>query len=205
MRFLIGLALAALSLAASACASFQSIDSLPSVLDEGQSPRKTTVAAIDTTISIFDKLTIATTAGVLPHNFLDDVVQYSGDVEARATTYLDATAACVVIDGSLQTDEATGKVCEKSAIVRAFGGLSDIVAEAINRVGPKTDTGRALLVASLFLDRQLRPSSGDVWTGYEKRPDLTLDDFNAARGALRVSFERLVTAAKAALAVPAVG
>lgn len=197
MRFLIAFACIATAVCLSACSTIQA---LPSVLDEGQSPRKTTVAAIDTTIGIFDKLTIAASVGALPDNFLDDVVQFAPDVEGKAVAYLDATAACVVIDGSLQTDQATGKVCEKSAVARAFGGLSDIVAEAINRVGPKTDTGRALLVASLFLDRQLRPSSGDVWSGYEKRPDLTLDEFSAARGALRASFERFVKAAAAGLA-----
>lgn len=189
-------------LSAAACASIQAA---PSVMDEGQSPRKTTVAAIETTIGIFDKLTMASVVGALPDNFLDDVVQFSPEVESRAVAYLDATAACVVIDGALQTDPATGRVCEKLAVVRAFGGLSDIIAEAINRVGPKTDTGRALLVASLFLDRQLQPSSGDIWSGYEKRPDLTLEDFDAARVALRASFERFVTAAKTALATPAVG
>lgn len=179
-----------------ACSTLQA---MPSVLDEGQSPRKTTLAAIETTIGVFDKLAVAAAAGALPANFLDDVIEFAPLVEARAVTYLDATAACVVIDGSLQTDPAVGQVCEKSAVFRAYGGLSDILAEGIQRVGPATDTGRALLVVSLFIDRQARPSSGDIWSGYEKRPDITLEEFNAARGALRSSFQRFVTAAQAGL------
>lgn len=193
--FVAALAVAA-AFALSACSTLQGA---PSVNDQGQSPRRTTTAGIETTVQVFDKLTFAAKAGALPDNFLDDVGQFSGKADAIATTYLDATAACVVIDGSLQTDPATGRACERSAVKRAFGDLSDLVAEAVNRAGPGTNTGRALLVASLVLDRQLRPSSGDVWSGYEKRPDLTLEEFNASRAALRASFDAFVAAAAAAL------
>lgn len=173
---------------------------LPSVRDEGASPRRTTAAAIETTIGVFDKMTIAATAGALPDNFLDDVGQYAPSAEEIATGYLDATAACINIDGALQSDPATGRACEKSAVKRAFGDLSALVADAVQRVGPATDAGRAILVASLLLDRQLRPASGDVWTGYEKRADLTLDEFNGYRTALKASFDRFVAASAAALA-----
>lgn len=191
----------AAAFALSACSTLQG---LPSVQDEGQSPRRTTTAAIEqVVVPTFDKLTFAAKAGALPDNFLDDVGQFSGRADTIATAYLDATAACVVIDGSLQTDPATGRACERSAVKRAFGDLSNLVAEAVNRAGPGTSTGRGLLVASLILDRQLRPSSGDVWSGYEKRPDLTLEEFNASRAALRASFDGFVAAAAAALKAPA--
>jgi hypothetical protein len=196
LNFKLAFAVLALALTA-ACSTLQGA---PSVLDDGQSPRRTTVAAIDTTISVFDKLTFAAAAGALPDNFLDDVEQFAPDAENIAAGYLDATAACVVIDGALQTDPATGKVCERSAVKRAFGDLSALVAEAVQRAGPGTDTGRAILVASLLLDRQLRPSSGDVITGYEKRDDLTLEEFNAARAALHAAFDRFVDTSRQALA-----
>lgn len=201
MRFLAALAVCALAVVMSACST---IPGVPSVTNEGQSPRKTTVAAIEgVVIPAFEKLTLVATLGALPDNFLDDVVQFAPDLEARASAYLDATAPCVTIDGVLQTDPALGRPCHKSELDRAYFAVSDMLAEAVQRAGPGSDTGRGLIVLSLFLDRQLRPSSSDVWSGYERRPDLTLEEFDAARAALRVSFERLVTAAKAALDAPA--
>lgn len=189
-------ALAALVMLVSltACSTLQGA---PSVFDDGQSPRRTTVAGIETVIDAFDTLTVA--AGVLPDNFLDDVEQYADKAEAVAVSYLDATEACVVLDGALQSDPATGRACEGSSVKRAFGDVSELLAEAVTRAGP-TDTGRALLVVSMLLDRQLRPSSGDIITGYEKRPDLTREAFQAARGALKAAFDRFRAAAASALA-----
>lgn len=187
-------ALGLVGLALSACATFQGA---PSVFDDGQSPRRTTVAAIDTVIGALDRMTLA--AGVLPAPFLDDVDEFADQVERVATGYLDATEACVVLDGSLQSDASTGRACDSSVVKRAFGDVSDMLAEAVQRAGP-TDTGRGLLVASLLLDRQLRPSSGDIITGYEKRPDLTREEFQAARAALKTAFDRFRAAAADALA-----
>jgi len=174
--------------------------SLPSVNDEGLSPRSTTLAAVETTIQVLDDVTIATQAGVMPDNLLDDIVQYMPKAADVATVYLDNTAACVVVDGALQTDPAAGGSCSKSAFRRAFRDLSATLMQVSAVAGLDTDTGRAVALAAILLRRQLEPASGDVWSGYQKVEDVSLEDFQAARTALAAARDRLVTAAQAALA-----
>jgi len=169
----------------------------PSLNDEGVSPRWTTVGAADTVIDVMDGLTDAATLGLLPANFADDIVQFAPDVEKVAVAYLDATASCVVIDGSLQTDPATGGVCSKSVLLRTFGDVSTLLRQAAIKAGVNTDAGRVLGVASIVLRRQLQPSPGDVWTGYAKTPDVPLEQFNAMRDDLRAARDRLIEAAAA--------
>ncbi|MBI1359880.1 MAG: hypothetical protein GC155_06295 [Alphaproteobacteria bacterium] len=192
---------AALMLALPACSTVGNLtQGLPSVNDNGASPRKTTIQAANQAIAVMDDLTIAANAGALPHNFLDDIVQFAPDVETRVSAYLDNTAACVVIDGSLQTDPAVGIPCSQSAFRRAFDDVSGLLLQATKLVDPKTDEGRAVVLAAIVLQTQLRPAAGGVWDGYSKDPDITLDVFNGMRSSLKASKDRLVEAATAALA-----
>lgn len=195
-RIAVVVALASLS---AACAS---MGGLPSVLDEGKSPRSTTIGAIDTAVTVLDKLTIAAEADLLPAPFLDDVGEHAATVTGVATAYLDATEACVVIDGALQTDTSVGRPCTRSAIGRAFGDLRSVVRLAIDKASAAgaVDTARGLLVASLLLDGQMRPASGDVWTGYEKVDDRPRAEFAGARLALKAAFDRFTAASAGSLA-----
>jgi hypothetical protein len=194
MRSLQLFCLAALACLSSACASM----SLPSLSNDGESPRRTTSGAIELTIGVLRDLDTAAGAGMLSDNFLDDVVQFAPVLTERATVYLDNTAACVAIGGVLQSDPATGRACQKSEISRAFGSLKDILYAASDLAYSQgdTNTGRTIGLAAVLLRRQLEPSAGDVFDGYDTREDLTLAEFDSARAALRAAMEQLVATAQ---------
>lgn len=191
--FIAGFLIAIVAL--SACGTLQAA---PSLLDQGQSPRRSTLAGMELVSQGLERLTVG--APLLPVSFLDDVDHYADRAETAAARYLDATEACVVIDGALQTDTSTAAACDKSLVGRAFGDVSSLLAEAAARAGP-TDTGRGLLFLSIVLDRNLAPSSGDFISGYEKREDVTRDAFRQARASLKAAFDKFRKAAADARAV----
>lgn len=189
--------LAVAVLALSACGTMRLPNNVPSFGDEGESPRATTMAASVTVIDVMNKLADIGQLGLLPPNFADDIVEFAPDVEKVATAYLDATAACVVIDGALQTDKEAGGRCQKSTILRAFGDVSDLLWKASLSAGIDTSAGRALGISSVLLRNQLAPAPGGVVSGYMKVDDIPLEQFDAMRGELRAARDRLLAAAKA--------
>jgi hypothetical protein len=171
----------------------------PSLLDNGQSPRATAVAAMDKTIEVLDKASAVIVVAPPSDNLADDVLQYAPEVEAVAIRYLDATAPCVVVDGRLTSDPKAGASCDPSAFRRAFGSLSDALFTIGQKVGVDTDGGRALLVGSIVLKRNFAPSSGDVVTGYEKIEDVPLEQYVEMRAALRAAADKFLGAVQTTL------
>ena len=199
-RFLNACLAAALGLAATACAS---LPSGPSLLDEGLSPRTTTVEAIRKIDPLLTELPALISAGVVSNNVTDDIVQYAPIVEKLAGAYFDATEACVVIDGALQSDPASGRTCKRSTLRAIYDELDQEIRNWALQTGLDTKAGQVIWAARLIVSMTTKPASGDIITGYRKEPDVPLEDFQAIRAGVKAKFETLVATAAARVDGPA--
>ena len=194
MKKLAMIVAAGLALCLSACAGG------PSLFNKGDSPRQSAAAGMEIVLDATRELTDAAALGVLPPALVADIAEYGPVVRERAAAYLDATQACIVIDGGLKTDPAADGECEASAFKRAFGDLDQIMRSWALSVGVDTDQGRAIYLASVLARRVARPASGDVINGYTKEEDIELAAFLSLRADVATAFDDLLATAQSAAA-----
>ena len=101
---------ACLALAASltGCAGF----ALPSVMDKDASPRTAAVVVKNDIAGAIADLADLCEGGILQPDTKAVIAEHGPAIRKGVGAYADSAAACVVIDGRLQTDPTAGESCE---------------------------------------------------------------------------------------------
>lgn len=198
---LIGL-LARFGALALGCSLMTACASIPSFNHDGLSPRQTTINAANKIEPVLDDLTVLVGAGALSDNMTDDIAQYGPQAGQLLSGYFDAAEACVVIDGALVSDPATGRPCQLGTLRGIYDQLDGLVWKWAIDTGLDTKAGQAIAAMRLVVELTTQPASGGPISGYRKDPDVPLDQFQARRAQLKPKFEALIStaAAKAAAA-----
>lgn len=168
---------------------------IPSLRDDGLSPRQTTLNAAQRIEPMLDELTLLVGAGALSDNLTDDIAQFGPKAGELLAVYFDATEACVVIDGALSSDPASGRTCKLGTLRGVYDELDILIWQWAVKTGLDTKAGQAIAAARLVVELSTQPASGGVISGFRKEPDVPLAQFQKRRAELKPKFEALIAAA----------
>lgn len=190
MRSLFGAAVAGCLLMLGACASFAAI---PSVGNKDNSPRQVgVILAKDFGVPLAD-LADACEGGLLSASTLEIVAEHGPTIRQAVGTYAATARDCVVTEGRLTTDPATGGQCFRGSVQRVAGALPAVLKEAGLAIGG--DHGRDIYLAGLVAGTFVGSNDGGVIDGFVHADDVPLATYDAAWAPVQASADRLAACA----------
>jgi hypothetical protein len=189
MKLLKLMAVAVMSLSMAACASIQA---LPSVRDKDNTPRQAAaIVQADVGPAISDLADLCE-IGILEPETKAVIAEYGPKVRSIVGAYADSAANCVVIDGALQTDPATGKFCARGDVKAVTTQLPDLLSDAGRAIGLDNPTGYRVYLAGFAARRIVGTNTGGIIDGFSKDPDIPLDEYLAVWAPVQASADRLM-------------
>lgn len=197
-RSLIGAAAAlCLFFALAACASFPAI---PSVGSKDNSPRSAAVLMATDFGAPLAELAGACEAGFLSERTREIVADHGQTIRTAIGAYAATARACVVTDGRLTTDPASGGECFRGSLQRVSGALPAVLKEAGQAIGG--DPGRELYLAGLIASTFIGTGDGGFIDGFKQTDDVPLATYDAAWSPVQASADRLAACAAGPSPVP---
>lgn len=184
--------LAAGALALSACAS---LEALPSVGAKENSPRTVGLVLAKDFGAPLDALAEACEGGLVSDSVRDIVTEYGPTIRQAVGLYASTARACVVLDGNLVTDPASGGECFRGSVQRASGALPSVLKEAGLAIGG--DEGKQLYLAGLVATTFLGAGDGGSLGGWKATDDVPLSVYDAGWAPVQASADRLASCAAA--------
>jgi hypothetical protein len=189
MKLLKLMALAAVATSLAACSTLQA---LPSVRDKDNTPRQAAaIVQADVGPAVADLADLCE-IGILQPDTKAVIAEYAPKVRTIVGAYADSAANCVVINGALQTDPATGKVCARGDVKAATSQLPELLSDAGRAIGLDTPTGYKVFLAGFAARRIVGTNTGGVIDGFSKDPDIPLDEYLAVWAPVQASADRLM-------------
>lgn len=193
-RSLIGAgALACLALAMTACASLAAI---PSVGNKDNSPREVGVLMANEFGPAIAELADACVGGLVSDGTREIIAEYGPSLRQTIGTYAATARACVVADGRLTSDPASGEQCFRGSVQRVAGALPAVLKEAGLAIGG--DQGRELYLAGLVASTFIGGNDGGLVDGFVHTDDVPLATYDAAWAPVQASADRLAACAAGA-------
>lgn len=198
-RSLIGAAAAlCLTLALGACAS--GVAALPTVGTKDNSPRAAAVMMAKDFGAPLAELADACEAGLLGDTTREIVADHGQTIRKAIGAYADTARACLVTDGRLETDPASGGECYRGNLKRATGALPAVLKEAGQAIGGAA--GREIYLAGLVASTFIGTGDGGILTGFKQTSDVPLATYDAAWAPVQASADRLAACAAAPAEAP---
>jgi hypothetical protein len=171
-----------------ACASLQA---LPSVGNKDNTPRQAAVIVKNDVGPAVADLADLCIAGILQPETKAVIADYAPKIRAVIGAYADSAANCVVIDGSLRTDNTTGEVCARGDVKAMTSMLPGLLTDAGMAIGLSTPTGYRTYLAGIAARRIIGTNLGGVVDGFSKDPDIPLDEYLAVWKPVQADADRL--------------
>lgn len=192
IRSLIGAAaLACLALSLGACAT--SLSALPSVGSKDNTPRAVGVMITKDFGPPLAELADACEAGLLSDRTREIVADHGQTIRKSIGAYADTARACVVTDGRLTTDAASGGECFRGSLKAVSGALPAVLKKAGTEIGG--ETGRELYLAGLVASTFIGDGEGGFIAGFKQTEDVPLAAYDAAWAPVQASADRLAACA----------
>lgn len=176
-----------------ACAGFQA---LPSVMDKDSSPRAAAMIVKDDVAPAVADLADLCEGGILQPDTKAVIAEYGPAIRKAVGTYADSAAACVVIDGRLQTDPASGQACARGEVKAVTSMLPGLLTDAGMALGLDNPTGYRTYLAGIAARRIIGTNTGGVIDGFSKDPDIPLEDYLAIWKPVQADADRLMACAR---------
>lgn len=189
MKLLFQLAALGAVITLSACSSLQAI---PSVLDKDNSPRQAAVIVKDDIAPAVTDLADLCELQVLQPETKAVIAEYGPKIRTAIGAYAESAAACVVIDGRLQTDPATGEACARGSVKSVTSQLPGLLTDAGMTLGLDTPTGYRTYLAGIAARRIIGTNIGGVIDGFSKETDIPLDEYRAVWSPVQADADRLM-------------
>ena len=174
------------TLALSACSTVNKL----SVLDRDETPRSAAIAVASDVTDGLNEIALLCEAGGLSQELAATIVQHAPPVIDVAEEYFESAEACVVIDGALQDDPASGLNCERGTVRKVTARFPTILASTAGEFGLDSKTGLALYLASRAVNRYAGNNDGGVIDGFSKNDELNRDQYIEALAPLRDARDR---------------
>ena len=199
IRSLIGAAAAlCLTFALGGCAT--GVGALPSVGNKDNSPRAAAVMLAKDFDAPLAELADACEAGFLGEATRDIVADHGQTIRKSIGTYAATARACIVTDGRLETDPASGGECFRGSLKRVSGALPAVLKEAGQAIGG--EAGRELYLAGLVASTFIGTRDGGLIDGFKQTSDVPLATYDAAWAPVQASADRLAACAAAPAEAP---
>lgn len=170
----------------SACSTVSKL----SVLDRDETPRSAAVAVAGDITSGLNEIALLCEAGGLSQELAATIVQHAPPVIEVAEEYFESAEACVVIDGALQDDPASGMNCQRGSVRKVTARFPTVLASTAGEFGLDSRTGLALYLASRAVSRYAGNNDGGVIDGFTKNDELNRDQYIEALAPLRDARDR---------------
>lgn len=190
-------ALGCLTLALAGCATSRA---LPSVGNKDNSPRTVGVIMADEFGPAISGLADACEAGLINGEAISIITDYGPTIRQTIGTYAATARACVVTDGALTSDPASGGECFRGSLKRVSGALPAVLKEAGQAIGG--ERGRELYLAGLVASTFIGSSDGGLIDGFKHTSDVTLAAYDAAWAPVQADADRLAACALPAPVLP---
>lgn len=177
--------IAALGMAAMALAACSTVDNLRAVGEKRETPRTAAVLVAQDLTPALQDLALLCEAGILGDDTKALIARHGPKIVDVAEAYFESADACVVTDGTLQTDTSVAGACNRGTVRDASRVLPTELARTASEFGLDTDVGKGLFLASVIARRVAPTDDGVFLSGFEKDDTLTYQDYFDALEPLR--------------------
>ena len=188
--------LAAFLLAPLMLAACGTLQALPSVGYKDSTPRQAAAVVQNDVGPAVADLADLCEAGILQPDTKAVIAEYGPKIRQAVGAYAESAANCVVIDGRLQTDTSTGKVCARGDVKAVTSELPSLLTDAGRAIGLETSTGYRVFLAGFAARRIIGTNTGGIIDGFSKEPDLTLEEYQTLWTPTQAAADRLEACAK---------
>ncbi len=169
---------------------------LPSVMNKDASPRTAAVVVKEDIAGAVMDLANLCETGILQPETKAVIAEFGPPIRKGVGTYADSAAACVVIDGRLQTDPASGQACTRGEVKAVTSMLPRLLTDAGMALGLNTPTGYRTYLAGIAARRIVGTNTGGVIDGFSKEPDIPLQEYLAVWKPVQANADRLMACAR---------
>ena len=180
-----------LSVLAASAAFFVSACTVTSVYDRDTTVRIANVEVADTLNTYAKDLIVLLENDAVGEDLKAYARRHGPSVVTLLEAFFETGEACVVIDGRLVSDPASGKTCERGTVRDDTKLLASQLFELGMQAGLDTEVGLAAFAASRAMDRLIGRNDGGIIDGFQKGDDLSLQAYKDALGPLRLSRDRI--------------